>query len=470
MKILFVSAEVAPLVKTGGLADVAGALPQALRRIGHDVRIAMPGCRRLQAPAAITGPHAAAFLQYDDTPEEVRIRQTTLGEVPVYLLDIPAAFDREAVYGAGDDDRRFVLFSHGVMTLLHHLREVEAWQPEVVQSNDWHTALISNYIRTRYSYTFGHLATVYTIHNLAYQGWFGEQTARLAGLWQGENYINFMARGIIYADVVSTVSPTYAQEILTPEYGEQLDGLLRARRGDLYGILNGIDLTVYDPASDPYLPATYSIADLAGKAICKAQLQQELGLEVSPQRPLIGMVTRMVEQKGMDLLEQVMPWLIETTDAQLVLLGSPHPHWEGVFRRYAAANPGRVAVEIAFDLALSQRIYAGADIFLMPSRYEPCGLGQLIALRYGTVPIVRVTGGLADTISEGYEGNGFRFHGYTAGELADAIGRCLATYRDPLSWAALRERGMRQDFSWDASARAYEELYRQALARRYNGV
>lgn len=465
MDTLFVSAEVAPLIKTGGLADVAGALPHALRRLGHDTRIVMPYYRQLRATGApARGPLAATFLQYNGVPEELRVWETTLGATPVYLLDIPAAFERDAIYGEGDDDRRFILFSHGVMALIQHLREIEGWQPAVIHSNDWHTALIANYIRTIYSYTFGHIAIVYTIHNLAYQGWFGEETARRAGVWQGENYINFMARGIIYADMINTVSPTYAREILTPEYGEQLDGLLRARQNDLVGILNGIDWDVFNPATDPHLAARYSLDDMRGKVACKAALQQELGLAIDPERPLIGMVTRLVEQKGPDLVEAALPWLLAETDAQLMILGSAHPHWGGVFSGYASAFPDRIAAYLGYNAGLSQRVYAGSDIFLMPSRYEPGGLGQLIALRYGTVPVVRVTGGLADTISEGYSGNGFRFHAYEARELIDAIGRCLTTYRDPASWAILRERGMREDHSWEASARAYVALYERAIA------
>jgi starch synthase len=472
MNVLFVSAEVAPLIKTGGLADVAGALPAALRRIGHDVRIVMPRFRVLrERGVAMAGPIAATFLPAADRQEELRVYKTTIGDTPVYLLDIPAAFERPAIYGDGDDDRRFILFARGVMALMQHLRELEGWAPDIVHANDWHAALVPNYLKTFYSYTFGHIATVFTIHNLAYQGQFSPFTLGLAGLseggllepWMGlGEQFNFMARAIRYSDIVSTVSPTYASEIMTQEYGERLDGLLRSRRDRLTGILNGIDTEVFNPETDPYIAANYSADDVSGKTTCKAELQRELGLEEDPDRPVIGMVSRLAEQKGLDLLEGAMGWLLGETDAQLVILGSGQPHLEAVFTGYARSNPHRVAVRLGFDAALAQKIYAGSDAFLMPSRFEPGGLGQLIALRYGSVPIVRATGGLNDTISEGYDGNGFRFHAYAVSELTDAIGRCLSSYRDTAGWPILRERGMREDHSWTISANAYVGMYQWA--------
>ena len=465
MNLLFVSAEVAPLVKTGGLGDVAGALPAALRQLGHDARIVMPRYRRIRESAVPQeGPLAASFLIAGETPEELRIFRTMLGAVPVYLLDIPAAFERTSVYGDGDDDRRFVLFCRGVMNLMQHLRETEKWQPEVLHANDWHTALLPNYIRGPYSYTFGHIATVFTIHNLAYQGWYGAGTRAMAGVndW-GENYVNFMARGIAYADIVSTVSPTYATEILTAEFGEGLDGMLRMRQDRLAGILNGIDWEFFNPATDTYIAANYSADDPSGKAVCKAALQRECGWAAEPERPLIGLVTRLADQKGLDLLNSAVPWLMSETNAQLVILGTGQPNLEAAFGDHARANPQRISVQLKFDAALAQRIYAGSDMFLMPSRFEPGGLGQLIGLRYGTVPVVRATGGLNDTVQEGYLGNGFRFHAYNVAELIDALDRALTTFEDQASWAILRERGMREDHAWDRSAKEYVDLYRRAL-------
>ncbi len=474
MNILFVSAEVAPLIKTGGLADVAGALPAALRRLGHDVRIAMPRYRRLREQnIATSGPIAAGFLPVGERQEELRIFQTMIGETPVYLLDIPAAFERDAIYGEADDDRRFILFARGAMSLLQHLREVDGWQPAVLHANDWHAGLTINYLKTFYRYTFGNIATVFTIHNLAYQGQFGAGTLALAGLSDGgllersagfSDEFNFMARAIIFADMITTVSPTYAQQILTPEYGERLDGLLNNRRDSLVGILNGIDTAFFNPATDPHIPASYDADDQAGKAICKAALQRECGFAVDPAKPIVALVTRLAEQKGIDLLDGAMPWLMNDTDAQLVLLGSPHPHWEWVFGNYARAYPGRVALHLRYDLALAQRIYAGSDIFAMPSRFEPGGLGQLIGLRYGTVPVVRATGGLADTVTEGFDGNGFCFHPYDAHYLIDTFGRAIAAFHRQQDWALLRARGMREDHSWPSSAAAYVAVYERAIA------
>ncbi len=475
MNILFISAEVSPLIKTGGLADVAGALPTALRRLGHDVRIVMPYFRQLrERNTPREGPLVAGFLPVGERQEELRVWHTTIGETPVYLLDIPAAFERPAIYGDADDDRRFILFARGVLALMQHLREVERWGPDVVHANDWHAGLVPNYIKTYYAYTFGHVATVFTIHNLAYQGQFSPFTLGMAGLSeQGllENNLgpgiagsfNFMARAIVHSDIISTVSPTYAQEIMTSEYGERLDGLLRSRRDRVTGILNGIDTQAFDPASDPHLAATYSIANMQGKAICKAALQKELGLEEAADRPLLGIVSRLAEQKGLDLIDTTIPGMLEETNAQLVVLGSGSPHLEWVYRNHALANPERIAVRLGFDAGLAQRIYAGSDAFLMPSRFEPCGLGQLIALRYGTVPIVRATGGLNDTVSEGPEGNGFRFHPYDARYLSDAIRRCLVAYEDQVGWNVLRERGMREDHSWAASAQEYIGMYAWAM-------
>ena len=480
MNVLFAAAEVAPLIKTGGLADVAGALPAALRRAGHDVRVVMPYFRELRERGIpVEGPIAASFVTIGERQEELRVWRLAGSETPVYLLDIPAAFERSAIYGEGDDDRRFILFARGVLALMQHLREVEQWQVTVVHSHDWHAALIANYLKTYLAYTFGHMATVFTIHNLAYQGQRSTKTLALAGLTEGglpedsmgpgiAGTFNFMARGILFNDVVTTVSPTYAQEIMTSEYGERLDGLLRAKRDRVAGILNGIDREVFDPSTDAHLAATFDVDDIAGKAVCKAALQAEFGLPVAPDRPLLGIVSRLVEQKGLDLLDQVIPWILQRTDAQLVVLGSGNAHLQFVMQQHARAHPQRIAVRIGFDAALAQRIYAGSDAFLMPSRFEPCGLGQMIALRYGSVPIVRATGGLNDTVREGFDGNGFRFHPYEAKHFADAIARALQVYRDPESWALLRARGMREDNSWDQAAQQYGGVYDWAvkLARR----
>ena len=475
MNILFVAAEVAPLIKTGGLADVAGALPDALGKLGHDVRVVTPRYRELRERGVpMHGPIAATFLPIGERQEELRVWRASATETPTYLLDIPAAFERPTIYGDRDDDRRFILFTRGVLALMQHLREVDGWQPDVVHANDWHSALLANYMRTFYKYTFGHIATVFTVHNLAYQGQYSPSTMALAGLSEGgllertmgpgiAGAFNFMARGILFSDVVTAVSPSYANEIMTSEYGERLDGLLRSRRHRVRGVLNGIDTRRYNPRTDTYIAASFDADDVAGKAQCKAALQRELGLPVAPKRPLLGLVSRLVEQKGIDVLSQVVPWLVDQTDAQLVVLGSGNAPLENVLRRHARAHTDRVAVRIGFDAALAQRIYAGSDAFLMPSRFEPCGLGQMIALRYGSVPIVRATGGLNDTVHEGLQGNGFRFHPYDAGHFIGAIERALIAYREDASWAMLRDRGMREDHSWAHSAAQYVGLYQWAL-------
>ena len=475
MKILFVAAEVDPWVKTGGLADVAGALPTALCAAGHDVRVVMPRYRVMrERDVPVAGPVAATFLPVGEWAEEMRVWRLAAGTTPTWLLDIPAAFERAAIYGEKDDHRRFILFARGVLAFMQHQREVDGWLPDVVHTHDWHAALVPNYLRTYYAYTFGQVASVFTIHNLAYQGACSPAVMALAGLADPGHVestmgpriaasFNFMARGIHFSDVITTVSPTYAREIMTHEYGEGLDALLRERADRVVGILNGIDTTTFDPANDANIAEPFSAMDLAGKAVCKAALQREVGLAVAPNRPLLGIVSRLVEQKGFDLLDAALPWILRHTNAQLVLLGSGQTALERAFRSHAAANPGRVAARIGFDAALAQRIYAGSDAFVMPSRFEPCGLGQMIALRYGAVPIVRATGGLADTVHEGFEGNGFVFHPFDAQHLADAIRRALVTYQDAKGWAMLRARGMAEDNSWGHAAAQYGALYARAM-------
>ncbi len=477
MNVLFVAAEATPYVKVGGLADVAGALPAALVASGHDVRVLLPCYRRIKAgKVPLEGPVAATFLPLGDRSEELRVWRAAEDPVPTWLLDIPAAFDRDALYGESDDPDRFVLFSRAVLSLMQHFREVDGWQPQIVHCHDWHAALVVNYLRTRYAYTFGHIRTVFTIHNLAYQGQSSPRVlARTGladyGLIENElgpgiaNTFNFMARGIGFADVVTTVSPSYAQEIMTPAQGERLDGLLRKRRDRVTGILNGIDTDRLDPATDMNLTANYSADDTTGKSACKAALQERAGLPTDADKPLLGVVSRLVDQKGFDLLHAALPWLLRGTDAQLVLLGSGDEHLESAFRYLSTANPTRFAAKIGFDAALAQQIYAGSDMFLMPSRFEPCGLGQLMALRYGSVPVVRATGGLADTVREGWDGNGFRFHPFDAGHFIDAMNRALTAYRDRDGWKMLRERGMREDHSWTTAASHYSGVYHWALGR-----
>lgn len=477
MHVLFVAAEAAPLMKVGGLADVAGALPAQLRRDGVDALIVMPLYRKMRAVVNTIAPISAGFLTLGERQEEIRVYLVPDADgTPRYLLDIPAAFDRDAVYGEYDDDARFILFGRGVMHLIQHLREVERWSPDVVHANDWHTALVLAYIRTRYAYTFGHIATVFTIHNLAYQGEYGGWTRHLAGLdeWGGIEHhaglpgdtFNFMARGLLAADMINTVSPTYASEILSPAYGERLDGILRSLRDRHSGILNGIDTTFFNPATDPHIASHYTAESLAGKAQCKAALRALYKLPDAGDPPLAAMVTRLASQKGMDLLDAALPAIFAQTDMQLVVLGSGEPHWEQRMREIAERYPSRMALHVGFDAALANRIYAACDLFLMPSRFEPGGLGQLIAMRYGAVPVVRAVGGLNDTVREGSSGNGFRFTEYTPEALGDAVQRAVMCYHDRETFVTMQQRNMREDFTWGRSSKAYIHLYQQAIQHR----
>ncbi len=481
MHVLFVAAEAAPFMKVGGLADVAGALPAQLRRDGIDALIVMPLYRKMRAVINATAPISAGFLTLGERQEEIRVYLVSDTDgTPRYLLDIPAAFDRDAVYGEYDDDARFILFARGVMHLIQHLREVQRWSPDVVHANDWHTALVLAYIRTRYAYTFGHIATVFTIHNLAYQGEYGGWTRHLAGLdeWGGIEHhaglpgdtFNFMARGLLAADMINTVSPTYASEILSPAYGERLDGILRSLRDRHSGILNGIDTAFFNPATDPQIAAHYTADTLAGKAQCKATLRAACALPAAGDPPLAAMVTRLASQKGMDLLDAALPAIFAQTDMQLVVLGSGEPHWEQRMREIAERYPTRMHLHIGFDAALANRIYAGCDLFLMPSRFEPGGLGQLIAMRYGAVPVVRAVGGLNDTVREGSSGNGFRFTEYTPEALGDAVQRAVMCYHDRETFVSIQQRNMREDFTWGRSSKAYIHLYQQAIQHRKGHV
>lgn len=477
MNVLFVAAEAAPLMKVGGLADVAGALPNQLVRDGVDAALVMPLYKKNRAVVAGHLPVSATFLALGERQEECRIYRIPAADGTArYLLDIPAAFERDAVYGEFDDDARFILFARGVMHLIQYLREVAGWNADVVHANDWHTALVLAYMRTRYNYTFGHIATVFTIHNLAYQGEYGGWTRHLAGLdeWGGVEHhaglpgdtFNFMARGLLAADMINTVSPTYANEIMSPAYGERLDGVIRSLRDRHCGILNGIDTVAFDPSRDPHISAHYSADDPSGKALCKADIQRNFGLPVDGHAPLAAIVSRLASQKGVDLLDAALPAIFASTTLQLVVLGSGEPHWEERMRELAARFPTRMAVHIGFDAALANRIYAACDFFLMPSRFEPGGLGQLIAMRYGALPIVRAVGGLNDTVREGAYGNGFRFSEYTPEALSDAVRRALACYDNPTVYRETQQRNMREDFSWQRSSRAYIHLYETAIARR----
>lgn len=489
LRILLIASEVAPFAKTGGLADVAGALPRALAGLGHDVRVMMPKYRGAEAHATetrIVAPSIQVPL-VDRVAEGALIEARGASGVPVYLLEHEHYYNRDSLYGTADGDywdncERFVFFCRAALESLARLEAASSgvrWQPQVIHANDWQTGLLPVYLRTRYRDhpVVGNLASLFTIHNLAYQGVFWHYDMPMTGLgWDlftpaGIEFygkLNFLKGALVFSDLLTTVSRTYAREIRTAEFGNGLEGVLEDRSHDLHGVINGIDYEVWNPQKDAAIAHPYSGDDPEPKAICREALRRELGLDDAA-GPIIGVVTRLAQQKGMDLLLQALPGVL-AEGAQLVVLGSGETLLEEGFRDAAVAHPGQIAVRIGFDDELSRRIYAGSDAFLMPSRYEPCGLGQLIALRYGTAPIVRRTGGLADTVIEfdpaRRTGTGFVFDAFTAEALVGAVRRAASTYRQPSPWKALIRNAMAEDFSWDASAREYVTLYRKALKAR----
>ena len=470
MRILFASAEAYPLAKVGGLGDVAGSLPKALRTLGHDVRLAMPRYQAIRAASEEVGPLSVAM---GGRRHEALLRTTDIDGVPVYLIDHPPFFDRPKVYEYDDDGKRFGFFGKAILDL----PEAANWWPEVVHLNDWHTALAAAFLRTTHATDarYRDIRTVLTIHNLQHQGRFGRELFDWLGLspetWNPEGVefygqLNFLKAGIVYADRVNTVSPTYAKEIQTAELGAGLDGLLRSRAAKLSGILNGIDIDVWNPAKDEWIPQTYTRSTVEKKSKNKESLQRESGLAVDAKAPLFGLVGRATDQKGFDILMPVIPEIL-ALGAQIVLLATGEKRYEESLAAMAKGRRDLVAY-LKYDEALAHRIYAGADFFLMPSRFEPCGLGQMISLRYGTVPVVRATGGLADTITDVTEsprkGNGFLFKEYTPGALLDAVHRAVELHRRGRGWKALHLRAMAADLSWTTSAKEYASLYEGARA------
>jgi starch synthase len=485
LRILLVSSEVEPFAKTGGLADVAGALPRALRALGHDVRVLMPRYSGIDRHAGSLRPAVPRVR----VPLGDRIAEGALFEgrmadaIPIYFLAHDQYYDRPALYGEGgadypDNCERFVFFARGSLEALRAL----GWIPRVVHANDWQTGLVPVYLETLYKEdpALRSVGTLFTVHNLAYQGTFWHLDMPITGLgWDlftpaGLEFygkINFLKGGLVFADLLNTVSTTYAEEIQTPEFGCGLEGVLRFRSADLHGVVNGIDEAAWNPATDGDIAKPFSPDDLAGKAACRSALAEELRLDADGV-PLVGIVSRLVAQKGLDLVLDALPALIEA-GFQLALLGSGEPALEQAFARAAATHRGRLAIHTGFDAGLARRIYAGADVFLMPSRYEPCGLGQMIAMRYGTVPIVRWTGGLKDTVTEvrpgRRTGTGFGFAEATPEALMEAARRALAAYREPGLWRQIIRNAMGQDFSWQASAKDYVALYRKAARAAARG-
>jgi starch synthase len=483
LKILYLAAEVVPFVKTGGLADVAGALPKAIRSFGHDIRVAMPRYGRIE-PERFGLERIVEGLNIcmDEREEEAAILRGSIGsgeaETPVYFVDNARYFDRQGIYMYPDDAERFIFFSRAA---LEACRSID-WQPDVIHSNEWHTALVPNWLRTIYKDDpfFGFTATVYTVHNLEYQGIFGYRILEIAGLADHGfiahpdvapdlNYVvDLVARGLLFADMINTVSETHAAEILTPEYGHGLDPILRDRRDRLFGILNGIDTEVYNPATDSLIAAPFSAGSLERRAENKAVLQAEAGLQVRPDAPLIGVISRLTDQKGCDLISQVAETAVRQLGCQLVVMGTGELKYHEMVKTLVALHPGQVAAFLTFNRPQEQHIFAGSDIFLMPSRFEPCGLNQMVAMHYGCVPVVHRIGGLADSVTD-YSpetglGNGFSFVEYDAMALYTALVRAVEAYRHRDIWNQLVRRCLAADFSWNRSAARYLDLYYRALA------
>jgi starch synthase len=482
MKVLVASSEIVPFAKTGGLADVCGALPKALRRIGVEADCVLPLYRcvdRTRFP--FSGPGKAVLVPLGNREEQGSVEETDAGGgVRAFLVRNDRYFDREFLYGTRDGDyvdnsERFTFFCRAVMEWI----ALSGRRYDIIHCNDWQTALLPVYVRTLYAdrEPFPRTGTVFTVHNLGYQGLFWNHDLPMMGLgWElftprGLEFygkINLMKGGLLYADILSTVSDTYSREIQTPEYGYGLEGVLYDRREDLYGIVNGIDDEEWHPAADRWIAANYSANDLSGKAVCRRDLISVFGLPKGDE-PVLGLIGRLTGQKGFDLVERIGEWLAEQP-LRVVILGSGERKHEEAMEKLGRKYPDRIAIRVAYDNALAHKIEAGSDMYLMPSRYEPCGLNQIYSLKYGTVPIVRETGGLADTVVDADEnpaaGTGFTFRRFEAEELKGAVARALAAYADRSRWDAIVRRGMALDFSWEASARAYVGLYGKALRKR----
>jgi len=481
LKILFASSEAQPLIKTGGLADVAGSLPPALTHFGHDVRVVLPAYP--QAVEKAIPLETASTVKIAGFDSEARILEGTLQEgITVYLVDLPDMFDRPGnpyVDASGknwpDNAQRFALFCRAIVAIALGQAGL-GWQPDIVHCNDWQTGLVPPLLAGEWNRP----ATLFTIHNMAYQGTFDratfDQLHLPENLWSMEGLefhgnFSFLKGGIAFADWVTTVSPTYAKEILSPEFGYGLEGLLRHRQERLAGVLNGIDYRIWNPVSDPAIVQPYDENTFKLKSINKQKLQEELGLPVDAKALLIGNIGRLVEQKGVDLILNVLPGLMHKEGVQMVILGSGDEGLEREIRHIAERHPDKIAAYIGYDEDLAHRIEAASDCFLMPSRFEPCGLNQLYSLRYGAVPIVNQTGGLADTVVDATPRNlldgkatGFVFDRPEAPALWDCLERVLDFRKKPaIWWEKLATTGMKMDFSWDNSAEHYQALYRQAI-------
>lgn len=475
MKILFTTSECVPFIKTGGLADVAGALAPVLAKMGHDVRVMLPMYSAIDSKWQQQMEFQLHFdVQLGWRRQYCGVHLLKKDGVTYYFLDNKYYFGRPYVYGlGGDEHERYGFFCRGALNALPLLD----FKPDIIHAHDWQSGMVPALLKIQYQHLpfYSKIRTVFTIHNLQYQGIFGIKEVQDVlglgdGLWSADKLecygcANYMKAGLVYSDAITTVSPSYAEEITTAYYGERLDGLIRARRDTLFGVLNGIDIDEYNPETDKMIYATYSAKDMSGKKANKAQLQRDLGLEENPDIPLIAMVGRLTNQKGLDLVDRVLGDIMKEK-VQLVVLGMGDARYTNLFSWAEQQYPGQLAARFAMDHALAHRLYASADFFLMPSLFEPCGLSQLISLRYGTVPIVRETGGLRDTVLSyndfTKEGNGFTFLNYNAHDMLNVIRRALTYYEEqPEVIAELRQRGMAGDYSWKHSASEYVKIYQQ---------
>ncbi|MEW6686436.1 MAG: glycogen/starch synthase [Candidatus Edwardsbacteria bacterium] len=526
MKIVFVSSEVVPFAKTGGLADVSGALPKVMASLGNEVTIILPKYKKVdEEKFELEETDFVFYIPFANKKEKATIKVSKyLENITTYFVAHPLYFDRDELYGAAsgaysDNAERFIFFSKAVMELLKQWPATPAivslaaapggradgqagceaprplsqeteqkgrqgqtnkadrnYQPDILHCHDWQTSLIPVYLKLESQ--FSSVKSVYTIHNLAYQGRFTKEVFPLTGLpdelysIDGLEYygdVNFMKGGILFADYVTTVSQRYSKEILTPEYGCGLEGVLRVRQERLSGILNGIDYNEWNPATDKFLPTNYTTESVEKKYLVKESLLKESGLPFNEKIPLIGIISRLADQKGFDILAECIDRIFQL-NIQMIILGTGEEKYHQLFQSIKERHPQRLTLVLGFDNALAHRIYAGADFFLMPSLYEPCGLGQMIALKYGTIPIVHATGGLADTIqnysSEMKEGNGFSFAEYSSETLLQAVKMAVKVYENKEEWLGLIKKGMREDFSWEVSARKYLELYKICLKSR----
>jgi len=483
MNILFASAEVTPFSKAGGLADVAGALPKALEQLGAEVRIITPGYSHIPWDNYDLIEQAEFSVTIGDEEYSVQVTSTILPEsedVQVCFINNETYFGREGIYtdasgrGFPDNDERFILFMKAILEWLRHTD----WEPQILHCNDHHTGLLPAYLREthREDPAFARIRTLFTIHNLGYQGIYSREVLAKAGFperyadeeaFRYDGDVNFMKVALLYADKITTVSPTYAQEIMSSDkFGMGLQVVLRRRAGDITGILNGVDYSEWSPATDDLIPYNYTQNNMAGKAKNRDELLRTYRLMAERSTPVIGMVSRLVEQKGFDLIDDALDELL-SRDLHLVILGTGETKYHRLFEEAKEEYPEKIGVKFAYDNPLAHLIEAGSDMYLMPSKYEPCGLNQLYSLRYGTIPIVHAAGGLADTITEfdpeSKKGTGFLFQEYSVEAMLAAVDRAMSTFRNKARWKFLQDNAMRCDYSWRVSAEKYLELYRELL-------